>query len=168
MHGGRYAGNYGNVIWIGEAWHRTHSDRGEAFRHQPLEVGKDALSQTCLYIGWITAVDEDYHHRCLRPLIALAVHLDLLQMIPRGEFEAWEQHSQAGIGCKGEYSSHCRALVGLTSIQRRKREANVLPINSIFCNQSFCSSPRSGQQHQAQGGGEAGTLGGHSKWFKPM
>src|SRR5262245_48534781 len=111
MHGGRYAGNYGNVIWIGEARHRTHSDRGEAFRHQPLEVGKDALRQTCMYIGWITAVDEDYHHGRPRPLIGLAVHLDLLRMILRGEFEAREQQSQAGGRCKGESSSHCRAPV---------------------------------------------------------
>src|SRR5215475_12100326 len=98
MNGGRYASNYGNVIWIGEAWHGAHSDRGETFRHHSLEIGKDALSQTCMYIGWITAVDEDYHHRRPRPLIGLAVHLYLLRMILRGEFEAREQQCQAG-GC---------------------------------------------------------------------
>src|SRR5215510_10479444 len=111
MHGGRYAGNYGNVIWIGEAWHRIHSDRGEAFRHQPLEVGKDVLRQTCMYIGWITTVDEDYHDGRPRPLIGLAVHLDLLWMILRGDFGAREQQPQAGGRCKGESSSHCRAPV---------------------------------------------------------
>src|SRR5262249_13754272 len=113
MHGGRYAGNYGNVIWIGEAWHGAHSDRGEAFRHHPLEVGKDALGQTCMYIGRITAVDENYHHGRPRPLIGFAVHLDLLRMILRGEFEAREQQSQARVCCKGESSSHFRALVGI-------------------------------------------------------
>src|SRR5262249_42834992 len=112
MDGGRHAGNYGNVIWIGEAWHHIHSDRGEAFRHQPLEVGKDTLRQTCMYIGWITAVDEDYHHWRPRPLIGLAVHLDLLRMILRGEFEAREQQSQADGCCKSESSSHCRAPLG--------------------------------------------------------
>src|ERR1051326_7077984 len=117
MHGGRYAGNYGNVIGIGEAWHRTHSDRGEAFRHQPLEVGKDALSETSSCIGWITAVDEDHHYGRPRPLIGLAVHFDLLRVILCGELEAREQQSQAGGCCQGESQSHCRnSCGGLTSI----------------------------------------------------
>src|SRR5262249_14795965 len=117
MHGRWYAGNYGNVIWIGEAWHRTHSDRGEAFRHQPLEVGKDTLSQTGMDIGWITAVDEDHDHRCPRPLIGLAVHFDLLRVSLRGELKALEQHSQAG-GCyQDESQSHSRcSCSGRTSI----------------------------------------------------
>src|SRR5262245_51577154 len=113
MHGWRYAGDYRNVIWIGKAWHRIHSDRGETFRHQPLEVGKDALRQTCMYIGWITAVDEDYHHGRHRPLIGLAVHHDLLRMILRGEFETQGQQSQADGYCKGVSLSHSWAPLGI-------------------------------------------------------
>src|SRR5262245_15363537 len=144
MHGGRYAGNYGNVIRIGEAWHRIHSDRGEAFRHQPPEVGKDALRQTCMYIGWITAVDEDYHYGRPRPLIGLAVHLDLLRMILRGDFEAREQQRQANGCCKGEPSSHCRAPVGdllqsnyLVMTFRKKEDKNLGMTSSCSCRRSL-------------------------------
>src|SRR5262245_10616512 len=143
MHGGRHASNYRNVIWIGEAWHRIHSDRGEAFGHQPIEVSNDVRRQTCMYIGRITDVNDDYHHVRPRPLIVLAVYLDLLRMILRGEFEARKQQSQAGGCCKGESSLHCRAPVGgfIIAIGREVRPQLSLRVrvHHAHCSESMIS-----------------------------